>query len=104
MSNFLMVSIFVKPKMPKERTELKSARILGVALLPQNFEQDRGNLTKFSPFNKGDGGGTPARKQTLGVKDFHFISLHLSRLASSDECQRIDRNERQFLLLRLGHQ
>jgi hypothetical protein len=34
---------------------LKSARILGVALLPQNFEQDRGTLIEFSPlFKAGD--------------------------------------------------
>jgi hypothetical protein len=31
------------------KSPLKSARILGVALLPQNFEQDRGTLTRFSP-------------------------------------------------------
>jgi glycosyltransferase-like protein len=39
------------------KSPLKSARILGVALLPQNFEQDRGTLTEFSPlFNSGWGG------------------------------------------------
>jgi hypothetical protein len=35
---------------------LKSARILGVALLPQNFEQDRGTLIEFPPFLRGHGG------------------------------------------------
>ena len=38
-------------------SELKSARILGVALLPQNFEQDRETLSRFSLlFNSGWGG------------------------------------------------
>ena len=34
------------------KSPLKSDRILGVALLPQNFEQDRGTLTEFSPLLK----------------------------------------------------
>ena len=40
------------------KSPLKSARILGVALLPQNFEQDRGTLRKFPPLKKGGWGGS----------------------------------------------
>ncbi len=54
------------------KSELKSARILGVALLPQNFEQDRGTLTKFSPLNKGRWGESKGLKTDSRSKRFSF--------------------------------
>jgi hypothetical protein len=71
---------FDPPKSP-----LKSARILGVALLPQNFEQDRGTLRKFSPLFKGGWGGSDTSQtssytplaQVLNLCCVNYFAKHL---------------------------
>jgi len=64
----LYIFLSVAEKIPLA-SPLKSARILGVALLPQNFEQDRGTLTDFSPLFKAGAkvrswGGSKGRENT----------------------------------------